>query len=264
MIKTKYNTIKLEIDEAGLKATITLNRPEKLNSMNLEMVEELIAAFGSLHDAKINVIILTGAGDKFCAGADLGGMVKRSATEWGFVVERYLDIIRAIIDVPVPVVAAMNGDAVGGGLGLCTACDLRIAKEDNMVGFPFIKIGISGSDMGASYFLPKLVGHTKAAEMLYSGELIRAREGEQIGLITCAVANDEFESTVEKYVKTLADGPGYALRFTKRALVGSLDNCRDRQFDLETYAQTQCLQTQDAKEGIDAFLNKRKAKYTGE
>lgn len=258
-----YKTIKVELDEKALKATVTLNRPEKLNSMNLEMVEELILAFSSLKNAKINVIILTGEGKKFCAGADLEGMVSRSATEWGFVVERYLDIIRAIIDAPVPVIAAINGDAVGGGLGLCTACDLRIAREDSKIGFPFIKIGISGSDMGASYFLPKLVGPTKAAEMLYSGKLIKASEGQQIGLITKAVADADFDHTVAEYVKILTEGPGYAIRFTKRALVGSLDNCRERQFDFETYAQTQCLQTKDAKEGIEAFLNKRKPEYVG-
>ena len=259
----EYKTIIVEVIEDEKKATVMLNRPERLNGMNLPMVEELIGAFTDLKAADINVAILRGSGDKFSAGADLSEMKERSAKEWGFVVERYLDIIRAIIDVPVPVISAINGDAVGGGLGLCLASDIRIAKSSALLGFPFIKIGISGADMGSSYFLPKLVGHTAASDMLYTGKLVKADDAVRMGLINYSVSEEEFENKINEYVTNFTNGPGYAIRFTKKALVGSLDNCRARQFDLETFAQTQCLQTKDSKEGIDSFLKKRKPSYVG-
>lgn len=251
----KFENILLKIE--GKKATLTLNRPEELNTMNLHMVEEMIEALFSLHKEDINVLLLTGSGKKFCAGADIKEMRPRGPTEWGKIVERYLDLVNAIIDLPVPVVAAMNGDAVGGGLGLCTASDIRISVKSARLGFPFIKLGLSGSDMGSSYFLPKLVGWSTATEMLYTGKLVTADEALKLGLIHRSVPDENFETEVNNFVKVFTEGPGYALRFTKRALVQSLDNSRPHQFAFETYAQTQCLQCDDHKEGVAAFREKR-------
>ncbi len=256
----KYETILLAIE--GNRATLTLNRPEELNTMNFVVVEEMIDALYALCKEKINCLVLRGKGAKFCAGADIKEMKPRDATQWGVIVERYLDLINAIVDLPVPVVAAIHGDAVGGGLGLCTASDIRVASKSARLGFPFIKLGLSGSDMGSSYFLPKLVGISKAAEMLYTGELVKAEEAERIGLIHKAVDPDDFESALEKYVTVFTEGPRYALSFTKRALVHSMDSNRWQQFDFETYAQTQCLQSECHREGVASFREKRKPKYT--
>lgn len=255
----KFETILLDVQ--GKRATMTLNRPDSLNTMNLGMVEEMIEALYSLKNSKANVLLLTGSGKKFCAGADIKEMRPRDASEWGFIVERYLDLINEIVELPMPVIAAINGDAVGGGLGLCTASDIRISVNTARVGFPFIKLGLSGSDMGSSYFLPKLVGFGKAAEMLYTGELLSADEAQKIGLIHRSVKPELFEKEVNAFVDQLAKGPGYALRFTKRALFHSMDNDRKTQFDFETYAQTQCLQSADHREGVAAFRDKRTPNY---
>lgn len=258
-MQKKFETILVEV--GGKKATLTLNRPQELNTMNFLVVEEMIEALSALKREKINCIVLTGSGNKFCAGADIKEMRPREATEWGKIVERYLDLINALVEFPLPIVAKINGDAVGGGLGLCTASDIRVAVNTARLGFPFIKLGLSGSDMGSSYFLPKLVGFSKAAEMLYTGELLKADDAEKVGLIHKSVKPEEFEAVVDRYVSTFTQGPRYALSFTKRALVHSMDNNRYQQFDFETYAQTQCLQSECHREGVSAFRDKRTPNY---
>ncbi|MFQ5352300.1 MAG: enoyl-CoA hydratase/isomerase family protein, partial [Candidatus Binatia bacterium] len=196
----------VEVDEGV--ATITLNRPERLNVIDLRTLEQLVSELDRVaRDARVRAVVMAGAGRAFCAGADQREMVPRESGEWERIVDRYLDPIRLICSMDKPVVARLHGDAVGGGLGLALASDFRIAAQGVRMGAPFVRIGLAGCDMSAGYFLPRLVGLGRATELMMSGRLIEAEEAERIGLITRTVAADELEETVAKLARRLADGP---------------------------------------------------------
>ncbi|MFQ5479277.1 MAG: enoyl-CoA hydratase/isomerase family protein [Candidatus Binatia bacterium] len=252
----------VEVDEGV--ATITLNRPERLNVIDLRTLEQLVSELDRVaRDARVRAVVMAGAGRAFCAGADQREMVPRESGEWERIVDRYLDPIRLICSMDKPVVARLHGDAVGGGLGLALASDFRIAAQGVRMGAPFVRIGLAGCDMSAGYFLPRLVGLGRATELMMSGRLIEAEEAERIGLITRTVAADELEETVAKLARRLADGPPRALAFTKRAIRRSLDYTMEGEFDYEIFAQVQCLQSEDHREGITAFQQKRPPHFEG-
>jgi 2-(1,2-epoxy-1,2-dihydrophenyl)acetyl-CoA isomerase len=155
--------------------TLTLNRPDSFNSISIAMLEVLIEKLDALlNDGNVQAIILTGAGKAFCAGADQAEMVERTAQEWEFIVERYLVPVRMIAAADKPVIAALNGDTVGGGLGLAICCDMRIAVDTARFCAPFIAIGLAGCDMSCGYFLPRLIGMGRASEMMRTARFVGA------------------------------------------------------------------------------------------
>ncbi|MBW1876087.1 MAG: enoyl-CoA hydratase [Deltaproteobacteria bacterium] len=256
------DTVLLEVDEGV--ATITLNRPERLNCIDIPTLDRLVSLLDEAAASKdVRVVVLAGRGRAFCAGADQGEMVQRAAAEWEQIVDRYLDPIRRIATMDQPVIAKLHGDAVGGGLGLALACDYRLAAPEVRFCAPFVKIGLAGCDMSAGYFLPRLVGLGRATDMMMSGRFVKTEEAERIGLVTRVVAENELDQAVKELARRLAAGPPVALGFTKRAIRRSLDRDMEGEFDYEIFAQVQCLQSNDHREGLAAFREKRAPRFEG-
>lgn len=258
-----FNNIVYEKTEGVV--TITIDRPHRLNALSVRAVNEMVTALTrASEDSVVRVVVITGAGNAFCAGADLKDapdtMTPQMAHE---VVGLYLDLIVAIRNVEKPVVAKVNGLAVGGGCCIALAADMRIASEEASFGLPFVKIGISGADMGATYLLPRLVGHGAATEMLMTGESIDAEEAYRIGMVNRVVPRDELDSATAEVVGRLASGPPLGLKFTKKALQASPDRDWRAQFDYEHFAQVACLMTEDYQEGRRAFIEKREPVFQG-
>lgn len=251
-------------ERVGGVATVTLSRPERLNAIDLPMLEELVAALDALAgDSEVHCVVLAGDGRVFCAGADQAEMRPRSAFEWERIVERYLDPIRRISSLDQPVVCRLHGDAVGGGLGLALASDLRIAARGIRLAAPFVRIGLAGCDMAAGYFLPRLVGLGRATELMLTGRFVDADEAERIGLVTRVVDPEALDAAVAETAAALAASPPGALAFTKRAARRSLDLDQAAEFDYEVFAQVQCLQSDDHREALAAYREKRPGRYTG-
>jgi len=245
-------------------ATVTLNRPERLNTMSIPMVDRLVDALAEAAASPARVVVLAGAGRAFCAGADQAEMSERSPHEWERIVRRYLDPVRTIIAMDKPVIAALHGDAVGGGLGLAMACDLRLAADGIRLGAPFTPIGLAGCDMSAGWFLPRLVGLGAATELMFTGRLLGADEALRLGLVHRVVAPEQLVDEVGRWSKRIAKGPPVAHAWTKRAIHRSLGVDMDAEFEFEIFAQVQCLQTADHREGVAAFAQKRRPEFTGE
>src|SRR3990172_9215442 len=175
------------------------------------------------------------------------------------IVDHYLDPVRRIADLDIPVIAKLQGDTVGGGFGLAIACDFRIAAEGIRLGAPFVRIGLAGCDMSAGYYLPRLIPLGAATEMMMTGKLVRAHEALALGLVHRVVAAQDLDGEVGKLAEQLRNGPPIALAFTKRAIRRSLDLGRDAEFDYEVFAQVNCIQTEDHREGVRAFFDEKRA-----
>jgi len=252
------------LQRAGPIASITISRPHRMNALSIDTVHEMMRALSEAGaDPATRVLIITGAGDAFCSGADLKDAPEMTPAVAHQVVGLYLDYIRAIRAVDKPVVAKVNGPAWGGGCCTALACDIRVASERASFGFPFVNIGISGADMAASYLLPRLVGLGLACELLMTGEPIDAREAQRIGLVNRVVPHEELASATNALVERLASRPPLGLKFTKRALYGGLDKTWESQLDYEHFAQTACILTEDYEEGRRAFLEKRQPVFKG-
>ncbi len=247
----------------GAVATITLNRPERLNTLAIETVGRLVDAIERAPREGARVVVLAGSGRAFCAGADQAEMLPREPGAWERIVRHYLDPIRSIVGLDVPVIAALHGDAVGGGLGLAMACDFRIAAAGIRVGAPFTRIGLAGCDMAAGWFLPRLVGLGAAADLMFTGRLVDADEARALGLVHQVVAAEVYAAHVAALATRLAAGPPLAHLWTKRALHRSLGVDMETEFEFEIFAQVQCLQTADHAEGVRAFREKRRPEFRG-
>ncbi len=259
-----FETIKIE--EADGVATLTLNRPDKLNALNVLMGEELCEALEAVgKSSSARVLVVTGAGRMFSAGGDLSSMdrVVSSAAAIDHSVRIYCQVARRLRELPLPVVAKVNGDAFGGSLGIIMACDLRLARDDARLGFVFTRVGLSGADAGVSYLLPRLVGVAKAVELLFLGETIVAAEAGRIGLVHRAVPAADLDRVTDEIVTRLAAGPPLALRFTKRAVYDGLTRDMAADFEYEAYVQALCFQSEDHREGLRAFRDKRAPVFRG-
>jgi enoyl-CoA hydratase/carnithine racemase len=252
------------VDVTAGVGTITLNRPERLNTLAIPTVDRLVDALAEVAAAdEARVVVLAGRGKVFCAGADQAEMVERGPQEWEPIVRRYLDPVRAIVAMDKPVIAALHGDAVGGGLGLALACDFRIAAEGVRLGAPFTPIGLAGCDMSAGWFLPRLVGLGTATDLMFTGRLVMADEARAIGLVHRVVEPGAFSSEVKALAARLAAGAPIAHRWTKRAIHRSLGVDMEAEFEFEIFAQVQCIQTEDHREGVRAFREKRRPEFRG-
>ncbi|NBO64388.1 MAG: enoyl-CoA hydratase [Acidobacteria bacterium] len=266
----KYQRLKISDSTSGVR-TITLNRPERLNAVDLELAGELPAALdeASREDA-IRVIVLTGAGRAFCAGLDLdpanvAAMTGQHETSRH---EQLDDLhwvgrwVLAVTNCDKPVIAAINGPAVGAGCGLALAADIRLMSDSALLSTGYLRIGLS-PDAGVSYFLPRLIGLARATELLLTARDIQADEAERIGLVSRTFPATDFESRVQSYAETLASGPPIALTLTRRLLRDSLDTPLVPHLRQELNAIKQCLKTSDTRLAIAAFREKQRPVFEG-
>lgn len=247
-------------------ATFTLNRPDRLNALTFEVYRELTDTFAALrNDPNVRVVIITGAGRAFCSGGDvhdiIGELFSRNIEGLLEFTRMTCELVKNIRSLPKPVIASLNGTTAGAGACIALASDIRIASEEARIAFLFVKVGLSGADMGAAYLLPRVVGLTKATELLYTGDFISATEAERIGLYNRVVPATELSETTREFASRLAAGPGFALAKTKEMLNRELDMDLETALECEAQAQAICMQHPDYREAYEAFVAKRKVKF---
>lgn len=258
-------TVLVEVDADSGVGTITLNRPDALNSLTVPMKEELLAAVRRVErEAAVRAVILTGAGRAFCAGQDLKERLQPDAAPLGVELrERYNPIVRAMRSLPKPIVGAINGVAAGAGASLAMACDLRIASEAASFALAFGRVGLV-PDSGATWFLPRLVGATNAAEIALLGDPVAAADALRLGLVGRVVAAAELATEARAIAARLAAGAPRAIALTKRALNAAWERELDGALEYEAHLQDMAGRTKDHQEGMAAFLEKRPPQFSGE
>lgn len=262
-------TITFEKD--GHVGLITLNRPKRLNALSQTMVRELIELLDRLcEDLDTRVVLLTGAGRGFCAGADLKGGDGEGAWDESLgpiqsqyrLQQGYASLVTRLREIPQPVIAAVNGPAAGGGLCLALAADVRYASESARFNCAFIKLGLSGGEMGSSYFLPRIVGASMTAELMYTGRLIDANTALKIGLVSKVVPDGEVVKAAGELAAEMLSNAPLALRMTKEVLnFGLCAPSLEHQIHMENRTQTINFFTDDFREGATSFLENRAAEY---
>jgi 2-(1,2-epoxy-1,2-dihydrophenyl)acetyl-CoA isomerase len=248
--------------EDGIKR-ITINRPERRNSVDRETVQLLRDAVQHSVDDGTRVVILTGSGESFCAGADLAATSERDIAN--FDVTRSLrenvnPTILAMRDLPVPIIARVHGHAVGVGCNYALACDMIVASEQALFGQVFVRIGLM-PDGGGTFFLPRLVGYHKAFELMATGDIIGAREAQQLGIVNKVVLVSELDATVDTLAARLAQAPVMAIAKIKAGLNHGSQSDLDAALDFEAVNQDACFHSPDFIEGVTAFVQKRKAVF---
>jgi enoyl-CoA hydratase/carnithine racemase len=245
---------------------ITLNRPERLNALTFEVYRELTDAFAALRDEReVRAVVITGAGRAFCSGGDvhdiIGPLFERDAEGLLEFTRMTCELVRNIRALPKPVVAGLNGTTAGAGACIALASDIRLASPAAKIAFLFVRVGLSGADMGAAHLLPRLVGLAKATELLYTGDFISAEEAERIGLYNRVVAQEELAQATHDLAARLARGPAFALAMTKEMLNRELDVSLDTALEWEAQAQATCMQHPDYREAYEAFVEKREPRF---
>lgn len=246
--------------------TITLNRPERLNAITFEVYRELTDFFAELRDQKeVRVVVITGAGRAFCSGGDvrdiIGELQGRDAEGLLDFTRLTCELIRNMRLLPKPIIASLNGTTAGAGSCIALASDIRIAAEDAKIAFIFVKVGLAGTDMGATYLLPRVVGLAKATELLMTGDFISAQEAERIGLYNRVVPRDLLQTATFEFAEKLARGPALGLAKTKEMLNREMQMGWESALEAEAVAQALCMQHPDFEEAHAAFLAKRTAKF---
>ncbi|MGB5835917.1 MAG: enoyl-CoA hydratase-related protein [Albidovulum sp.] len=255
-----YQTI--TYDHTDGMALITLNRPEVMNAFNTVMRRELAEAV-TLAGQSARVVVLTGAGRGFCSGHDLANVADAASLDFERILaDEYEPMLRAILAVRVPVIAAVNGVAAGAGANLALAADVVIATQSASFIQAFTRIGLI-PDAGGTYCLPRQMGMAKAMGAVLFGDKITARQAADWGMIWEAVPDAEFDAHWRARAHALANGPTKAIERAKQALRASLENDIDTQLALEAQLQGECGRTSDCNEGIQAFLEKRPARFVG-
>jgi len=245
-------------------ATLTLNRPEKYHSFIREMALELQEKLEICkNDNNIRAIVITGTGKAFCAGQDLEEATNPKGPELQKIVnEHYNPIIRQIRNIEKPIIAAVNGVAAGAGASIALCCDIVIAKESAVFIQAFSKIGLV-PDSGATFFLPRLIGFQKASALMMNADPITATEAERLGMIYKVVEEYKFEDEIKSFSEKLAKMPTKGIGLTKKLLNQSMNDSLEQQLNEEEIAQTIAGKTNDYKEGVSAFLEKRKPNFKG-
>ena len=252
---------------------VRLNRPDRLNAFNPELIGELIAGFRGLQeDRQTRVVILTGEGKGFCAGADLqefvapGGIPGTAGmSQLGFVYkfQEYLStLMLAIHECDKPVIAAVNGAAVGGGLGLALACDIRLASQKAKFGAVAIKTGLSAADVGTSYFLPRMVGAGIASELMLTGRIFQAEEARELRLVSRVLAVDALQAAALEMARAIAENAEYGVWMTKKTLWSNVDAASLRQaMELENRTQVLGTFTGSMEAAMEAFVQGQKPRW---
>lgn len=258
-----FETLLFEITDG--RALITLNRPDVYNAFNDQMRKELLAALKEAEkNTAVRVVILTGAGKAFCSGQDLKEVLAnpdRSISE--SLHKGYNPLIKQMRTMPKPVIGRLNGIAAGAGCSLALACDMVIASEEAALSEIFINIGLV-LDSGSAYFLPRLVGSAIAFELATTGRKVSANEAVTIGLINKAVPSDQLDTAVMEMAAYYEHAPTKAIGLMKKMLNKSFQSDLDTLLEYEAYCQDIAATTSDSKEGIAAFLQKRKPQFKGE
>jgi enoyl-CoA hydratase/carnithine racemase len=252
--------------ESGAVATLTLDRPETLNSLTFEVYRELTETFKALRERpQVRAVVLTGAGRAFCTGGDvkeiIGELLHRDAAGLHEFTRLTCDLVRAMRALPQPIVASLNGTVAGAGAAIALASDLRVAAESARIAFLFVKVGLAGADMGAAYLLPRIVGLGRAAELLMTGEFIDAAEALRIGLYNRVVPRERLEEETAVLVERLVRGPAAGLAATKAALEAEMSMDLDAALAAEARIQAELMQGPDFREGFEAFLAKRAPRF---
>lgn len=256
-----YKTILSEQKENIL--IISLNRPDVYNAFNSDMLSELHDAFKKAgEDENIRCVILTGTGKAFCSGQDLKDFNEKKLTFKEALEQRYNPLIRSIAYLPKPVICAINGVAAGAGISLALACDYRIAAESATLTEVFINVGLV-PDSGSSYFLPRIVGYAKAFEMCATGDKVTASEAKEIGLVNKVVSGKLLMKSAEAAAGNFASRPTKAIGMIKDLLNRSFESSLDEMLKLEGDHQETAGNSEDFKEGIASFLEKRKPVFKG-
>ena len=248
-------------------ATLTFNRPDKLNSLSPELLSQSIATLKDWgRDPDIGAIVVTGAGRAFCAGGDVSAMAKETG---GLTLEQQIDRLRAgqelswlLYQLPKVTLAAVNGAAVGAGLGISLACDLRIASSAARFGAAYAKVGFGG-DFGTTWLLTQYAGAAKAKELFFLSDIIDAAEAQRIGLVNRVVAPEQFQSEVAAIASRIAHGPLTSYRYMKANVNMAATVDFRTMLDREAETHLRCGMTQDHREGVQAFLEKRPPNFTG-
>ena len=253
-------------EQSGGIGTITLNRPERLNAITFEVYRELTDFIAGLREeADVRVVVITGAGRAFCSGGDvrdiIGALQGRDAEGLLDFTRLTCELIHNMRALPKPIIASLNGTTAGAGACIALASDIRIAAKEATIAFIFVKVGLAGTDMGATYLLPRVVGLAKATELLMTGDFISADEAERIGLYNRVVPRDQLETATREFAEKLAHGPALGLAKTKEMLNRELHMGFESALEAEALAQALCMQTPDFREAHAAFLEKREAKF---
>jgi enoyl-CoA hydratase/carnithine racemase len=247
-------------------ATLTLNRPERLNALTFEVYTELRDTFQALDtEPGVRAVVLTGAGRGVCSGGDvediIGALFGRDAAGLLEFTRLTCDLVLKIRRCRRPVIAALNGTTAGAGAVIAAACDFRIAAESARIAFLFVRVGLSGADMGASWLLPRMIGLGHATELLMTGEFIDARRAEAIGLYHRVVPQDQALAEATAFAEKLARGPAAALAVTKRALEWEAHLDLERALDYEARVQAELMEHPDYREAYEAFRAKREPRF---
>ena len=261
---TTYDTVIVERKDGV--ARVTMTRPESFNLLNSHLLNDLFYSLDEVRlDPAARAVVLTGAGRGFCSGADIGGGPgdsERPVRDPDLGIERYNRVIRTIRAMEKPVIAAVNGAAAGAGFGMALASDFRIASENAKFVTAFARIALS-SDSGVAYWLPKIIGHQRATELLFSSRRVLAEEALQIGLVNEVVPADEFEARVNEFATTYAHAATRAIGLTKKILNNSWELPLAAHLDFEAHAQSMTGSSYDFGEGVKAFQEKRDPAFEG-
>ncbi len=252
------------VESAQGITTITFNRPKALNALNSELLAEFSQAVEAVaNDEAVRVLVLTGAGGKaFVAGADITELAKLDALKAKVFINRGLSVINRLTELPIPVIAAVNGFALGGGLEIAMACDFIYASENASFGQPEIKLGLIPG-YGGTQRLPRIIGPARAKELLYTGRMVNAQEALALGIVNRVTAPEALMDQVMATAREMADKGRVSLRATKQAVNIGLNADLATGLRIETDAFAICMASPDAKEGTSAFLEKRKAVFKG-
>jgi enoyl-CoA hydratase len=263
------NTVNVDQPEEGV-TRLTLHRPDRLNAMNTELIGQLHEALADIAvDRACRVVVLTGHGRGFCAGLDLGGYGDPPGAQGVGQVEttfatqtQIASLVPRLRSLPQPVIAAVNGPAAGGGLALALACDIRIAAASARFNVAFVRLGISGCDIGVSWMLPRLIGASRAWELMLTGRIVESQEADRIGLVLRVVPDDELlESALQTARLIVANSP-WGVRMTKEVMWSQLEvGSLQAGIDLENRTQVLSSMTGDMREAVAAFFEKRPPRF---
>ena len=247
-------------------ATIRLNDPDKLNALTFQTYGDLERIFAELpHDDSVKVVVLTGTGKGFCSGGSvndiIGPLLKMKGDELYKFTRMTCNVVKNMRNLNKPIIAAVNGIAAGAGAMLMLASDLRIFSDKARAAFLFVKVGLSGADMGALYLLPRIIGLGKATELVYFGDTIDAQEARRIGLANRVVPGETLMDEAYTWAKRLKDGPLYALGVTKELLEKEAHVDLETALEMEAQAQAKCMETPDFIEGYNAFVENRPLRF---
>ncbi|MBI2210382.1 MAG: enoyl-CoA hydratase family protein [Deltaproteobacteria bacterium] len=259
-----YQSFLYEVDDGV--ATVRLNDPDRLNALTFQTYEELEKLTRELaSEAQVKVLLLTGSGKGFCSGGSvheiIGRLLEMNADELYRFTRMTCDVVKNMRNLKKPIVAAVNGIAAGAGAMLALASDLRVVSERAKFAFLFVKVGLSGADMGALYLLPRIVGQGKAAELLFLGDPVDAQEAYRIGLANRVVPHEKLMEEACSLARRLRDGPLYAIGVTKELLNTEADMGLEAALEAEATAQAGCMQRDDFREGHGAFVEKRAPQF---